>query len=177
MERLVRSLNKKDNLVTIGRVIKSWGNKGEILVQPITYDPDRFFLLEEVCFSNGEKAQWRQIRNIRRHGKNLIISISDCTNLDDADSFKHQYIRIDKSESPQLPEGQYYYYELEGMNVYTIDNDFLGKIESIMQAGEADVYIVKDDDGKETLIPAIRDFIVSIDVDNKKMVVKPLEMI
>lgn len=169
--------NNQDNLVTIGRVIKPWGNAGELLVEPLTFNPDRFFLLKGVFFIKDNDMQCREIEGIRKHSKNLIIKIAGCCNFDDADRLRHFYIKIDKSESPKLPEGQYYYYELEGINVQTINGEMIGSIVSIMQAGETDVYVIKDEHGKETLIPAIKDSILSIDVVNKKMVVKPLEMI
>ncbi|MCX8027578.1 MAG: ribosome maturation factor RimM [Thermodesulfovibrionales bacterium] len=174
MERYQSNLN---NLITVGRVIKSWGLKGEILVEPLTFDVDRFHSLSEVCFCKDNNLQIRKIKHIKRHGKNLVIGVSDCHNLDDAEALKHCYIKIDKSMSPRLPNGVYYYYELEGIEVETIEGEILGIVESIMQAGETDVYVVKDVYGKETLIPAIKDTILSVDVANKKMVVKPLEMI
>lgn len=177
MARLERSQSSTNNLITIGRVIKSWGTKGEILVEPLTFSIERFNDLDKICFCKGDSLQYKKIEYVKRHGKNLILGISDCTNIDEAETLRHCYIKIDRSQSPKLPDGVYYYYEIEGIFVETVDGEVLGCVVSIMRVGETDVYVVKDDYGKETLIPAIKDTILSIDVNNKKMVVKPLEMI
>jgi len=163
-----------EGLVTIGRVLREWGVKGEVIVQPLTFDPKRFSELNEVAVQVQDSIEQRKIRLVRLHKNNLLIAFEGCETPEDARRYRGALIKIKESESPKLPEGVYYHYQIIGLGVYTVDGDYLGKIMSIFETGSNDVYVVRGED-KEYLIPAIKDVIKEIDLEAKKMIVKLME--
>ncbi len=164
-------------LITIGRVLRPFGPKGDLLVEPLTFNPDRFNELYKVALDNGSGLLWLSINDVKRHGKNLILSFVEIDNIEKARALTGSYIKIDKALSPPLPEGSYYHYQLEGLAVYDHKGDYLGKVQYIMQGGGADVYVVTNQEGEEHLIPAIRDVVLSVDLKGKKILVRLLEMV
>ncbi len=167
----------QNDLITIGRVLRPLGPDGDILVEPLTFNPDRFYELNKV-FLDSDKGRLRlSISQVKRQGTRLILRFLEIDSIEKAKPLTHSYIKIDKALSPPLPEGSYYHYQLEGLGVFDHRGDYLGKVEYIMQAGGADIYVVRDEEGGEHLIPAIRDVILSIDLHRKKIIVRPLEIV
>lgn len=169
------SIDNKD-LAVIGKIIKTVGLKGEVVVEPMTYDPNRFFDLKKVCIKDSEGTRLVTIKSVRFHKKSIAICFNGCHSQEDVAPLIGSLIMINKKESPPLPEGTYYYYQLENLDVFDEQGQFLGRITEIMKAGGADVYTVKNNDGRELLIPSIKDSILNIDLEQKKMIVKVLEM-
>lgn len=168
-------MHKKDeSFVTIGRVLREWGLKGEVIVLPLTFDPKRFSKLKEVAVQVQDRIEQKKIRSERPYKNNLLIGFEGCETLEDARRYRGALIKIKESESPKLPDGVYYYYQIIGLGIYTIDGDYLGKITSIFETGSNDVYVVRGED-REYLIPAIKDVIKEVDLEAKKMTVKPME--
>lgn len=161
-------------LVTIGRILREWGVKGEVVVQPLTFDPKRFSELNEVAVQVQNRIEQKKIRSVRPHKNNLLIAFEGCETPEDARRYRGALIKIKESESPKLPEGVYYHYQIIGLGVYTIDGEYLGKITSIFETASNDVYVVRGEE-REYLIPAIKDVIREINLGAKKMIVKLME--
>lgn len=168
-------MNAEESLVTVGRVVREWGLRGEVIVQPLTFDPKRFSELKEVTVQVKNRIEQKKIGSVRLHKNNLLITFSGCETPEDARRYRGALIKIKESESPKLPDGVYYHYQIIGLNVYAINGEYLGKIKSILETGSNDVYIVRGED-REYLIPAIKDVVKEIDLESKKMIVKPMEV-
>lgn len=80
---------------------------------------------------------------------------------------RNTYILVDRDSLEKLPEGVYYIADLIGLEVYTQENILIGKVEDIFSTGSNDVYVVKDEEGKEKLLPGIDEVIKQIDIENK----------
>ena len=91
-----------------------------------------------------------------------------------AEKLRGHNIVMDKADLGNLPEGRYYAFEIEGLEVYDTENNFLGKIIEVLQTGSNDVYIVKNNEGKELLIPALKKVVKNIDLSEGKMLVSLL---
>ena len=87
------------------------------------------------------------------------------------EKFKNCYIKIERKDAVKLPKDSYFIVDLIGLEVFTEEESSLGKIEDIFKTGSNDVYVVKDELGKQTLLPAIKDVIKNVDLENKKMIV------
>lgn len=163
-------------LVTVGRVTKEWGLKGEVLVSPLTFDPGRLWDLKKVAIefklsqNRQGTLQWVDIVPVRHHGNLLLIGIKGVETPEDARKYRGALIQARQSESPGLPEGVYYQHQIIGLSVYTVAGERLGTVDSIMETGSNDVYVIKGS-GKEYLLPAISDVIKKIDVVSGEMVV------
>ncbi|NTU42533.1 MAG: 16S rRNA processing protein RimM [Nitrospirales bacterium] len=163
------------SLVAIGRVLKEWGIRGEFLVIPMTFDPERFLDLSEIVMGDVPGAL-RKIRSVRFHKDLILMGIEGCSTPEDARKLRGALLRIEKGESPPLPEGTYYHYQIIGLEVYTTDGRCLGRVESIMETKGNDIYVVKGDGG-EHLIPSIRDWVRKIDLEEGRMVVEPMDTV
>ena len=115
-----------------------------------------------------------RVKGIRPHKGVLLVSLYDCDTRNAALELIGSEALIERSELPKLPKGEYYHFEIEGVEVFTKDNTSIGTIEGVLSTRSNDVYIVKGDSG-EILIPAVDDIIVGIDTDKKKMIVRPPE--
>lgn len=166
----------EEYIVTVGKILREWGLNGEVIVLPLTFDPKRFLKLREVALQSSGKIEYKKIRSARPHKGNILLAFNGCKTRDEAKKYRDALIKIKSSESPKLPEGVYYHYQIIDLNVYTIEGDYLGKIVSIVETGSNDVYVVKGDN-REYLIPAIKDAVKEIDLKSKKMIVKLMEAV
>jgi len=160
-------------LVTVGMVLKEWGVRGEVLARSLTFDPARFLELREVVIECGGSREGRTIESVSLRKGRLVLKLSQCETPEDARRYRGATIRIRQTESPPLPEGVFYHYQIEGLEVYTTAGVCLGRVVEIMETGSNDVYVVQGR-GQEHLIPAIRDVIASVDLNAGRMVVRPL---
>ncbi len=166
----------EEELIIIGKILKEWGVNGEVLVEPLTYDPQRFFQIKDIAIQSIGEPEWRVIKSVKKHKENLILNIEGFNNPENARRYRGALIKIRKSESPPLPKDVYYHYQIIGLMVYTFDGKYLGKIESIIETGDVDVYVIKGEDkSEEYMIPAIKDIIIDINLESNKMVIKPME--
>jgi 16S rRNA processing protein RimM len=110
------------------------------------------------------------VRQAKPHKRNVLLSLRGIENCDDAKALVGSEIFIRKKELPELDDGTYYWFEIIGLEVLTIDNRYLGCVESIIETGSNDVYVVKDPGkGSEILIPALETVVDKIDLDAKTM--------
>jgi len=169
-------MKDKEELITIGRVLKEWGLKGELLILPLTYDNRRFSELSEVVIKHKDLTERKKLRSVKPHKHNLLIGIEGCSTPEDAKKYSSALMQIERSTSPKLPEGAYYHYQIIGIDVYTIDGCHLGQVKSIFETGSNDVYVVAGDE-KEYLIPAIKEVIQEIDLEANKMIVRLMDAV
>jgi 16S rRNA processing protein RimM len=156
----------------LGKVIKTRGLHGCLKVMSYAQKQDVFDGLKHIFVekSPGEKKEY-QVEKIEISGKFLFIQLHEINDLDTAASLVGCSIFLPKELLPPLPEDEYYWSDIIGLEVVSQDGKILGKIESIFSTGSNDVYVCKD--GKrETLIPAITDVIDKIDLKNGFMKVK-----
>lgn len=118
---------------------------------------------------DGREAHY-EINWVKPHTGTPLISFKGVTNRDQATKLVGSKLFIPESELPELDEDTYYWYELIGIEVYTSEEEFLGRIESIIETGSNDVYVVKKKQ-KEVLIPALESVVLEIDLQQKRMVV------
>lgn len=161
------------DLISVGEIIKAQGIRGEVKVIPHTDNPKRFGKIRRVYFKNC--AGWREltIESYRKFKHFVLLKFLGIDDLTAASSLGRGLLMIPRSERPELPNGRYYYDQIEGLKVYTTAGKYLGAIERILETGANDVYIIKDG-SREILIPALKSVIKVIDLEQTKMIVEPL---
>ena len=117
----------------------------------------------------GREASY-EINWVKPHTGTPLVSFKGITNRDQAKTLIGAELFIPQSELPELDEDTYYWRDLIGIEVYTKTEEFLGRIESIIETGSNDVYVVKRDE-KEVLIPALEAVVVEIDLAHNRMLV------
>ncbi|MBI4744242.1 MAG: 16S rRNA processing protein RimM [Actinobacteria bacterium] len=159
--------------ILVGKIDKAHGIKGEVIVASHSDFPERFESdnIVYVSLRNGEKQELK-IEKSRIHQDRYIIKFYNIDTRNDAEKLRGLTLEIQSEQLASLPEGEYWHHDIIGLDVYTENDEFLGTISEIMENPANDIYVVKIPDKKEILLPAIKDVILNIDLDNKKMKVK-----
>jgi len=168
-------LNKKMDFITIGEIVKTRGLRGCMKVLSFVDTQDISAELEFVYTqdNSGQKKLYN-LRKIDISGKFLFVELDGIDDVDLAKTFVGCKIVIPGNMLKELPEGEYYWKDIIGLDVYSEEGKLLGQIESVFPTGSNDVYVCKGGE-REILLPAIADVIKSIDIDRKIMNVKLIE--
>jgi len=163
-------------LFLIGKIVNTQGIKGEVRITPFTFDIKRFDLLDEVILKK-EKFEDKiiSIEKVRYHKQFVIIKFKNIDDMNTAETLKNYEIFITEDKAIPLEENEYYHVDLYDMEVYAEDNEFLGTIQKIIETGANDVYVIQKEGEKDLLIPAIRQCVLNVDVENKKMLIHLME--
>ncbi|ASN05748.1 ribosome maturation factor RimM [Virgibacillus necropolis] len=165
-----------EKMFNIGKIINTHGIRGEVKVHRISDFDDRFEVGETLLLVMENKQPIQlEIDSHRTHKGFELISFKGFNNINDVEHFKGSYLKITESQLTDLEEDEYYYHEIIGCNVYSINEEMLGTIKEILSPGANDVWVVKQPKGKDLLIPYIEDVVKSIDIDAKKVVIEPME--
>lgn len=166
-----------EKLALVGKITGFHGVKGELKVFPLTNNRDRFYELNRVFLAKEDKSKNLftdykvHIENVFYHKGNIIVKLKEFKSRDEVKNLKGYFISILKSERPALPEGEYYYDEIIGLEVFNENGDYLGTITEINETGSNDVYIVREGEN-EFLLPALKQVVKEIDLENGKMKVE-----
>ena len=158
--------------LAVGRVLRPHGVRGDLLLQVLTDFPERLEPGGTVYV--GEEAVPYLLTKAHVHGQHLIVHLTGCDDIDAGQGFRNQLIQIRRQAAAPLPEGQYYFHQLIGLEVVTEEGEALGRLEEVVETGANDVYVVKNDQG-EVLLPAIKSVIRQIDLEAGVMTVHLLE--
>lgn len=164
-----RELTPPEFLI-VGRIIAPWAIRGEVKVQVVTDFPDRL-AAQKLVYVNACPLR---IESSRPHKQHLVLKLATIDSVEAAEGLRGQDLTIPSSELCPLPEGQYYQFQLIGLDVLTTDGEYLGRIADIMSTASNDVYIVEGERG-EILIPAIEDVVKSIDLEKGKIIIEAIE--
>ena len=158
-------------LITIGKVIKPFGVKGEMKIEPLTDFPERFTgLLRVYLVSPRGKELACEVRSVRYAGGTPYLLLSGYDSPEDAKALNGWFIKVPEAEVMPLPEGSYYWFELIGMEVLSESGEKLGTIVEVFETGSNDVYVMKRG-GKEVYIPATKEIVKQVDRKAKRMVI------
>jgi len=159
----------------IGTIAKCIGLKGEVAVNPDTFDITRFFDLESVFVGRTDTTvDLLSIESVRLHKERPIIKFETVHSRDDAEQLTGMLLFVDEKDRIDLPEGQFFIHDIIGMSVYTVDDRFVGNVQEVLPLPAHNVYVISDGE-KEVMIPAVDEFIDSIDEKNKIIRIKPIE--
>ncbi len=157
----------------VGQIVNTHGIKGGLKVIPLTDDIKRFEELKWVYMEGSEEKF--HIQKVQYQTNNVIIIFKDLNDINLVEKYKKKYLFIDETQKRILPEDTYYIVDIVGLDVYTVDNVYLGKVKDILQAGSNEVYVIANEEGKEYLIPSVKEFIPVIDIEAGKIIVDPIE--
>lgn len=155
----------------LGQIVNTFGIKGMVKVKPFTDNIEQFEELEKIYIKNKSGKKEYQIQEVKFHKQMVLIKFEGIDNPEDAELLRNSYVLINRKDTKPLEEGTYYIVDLLGSEVYTDENILLGKVEDIFNTGSNDIYVVKDELGKQILLPGIPDVIKQVDIENKKITV------
>jgi 16S rRNA processing protein RimM len=162
-------------LITIGRIVKPHGVKGEVKIEPLTDHAGRFRELRRVFLTSpAGKPQERAVRSVRYQGVAPLLLLAGCDGPEAARALNGWLVQIPEEDALPLPEGQYYWFELIGMEVLSEAGERLGVIVNIFPTGSNDVYVMQAG-GKEVYLPATKEVVRQVDRKAKRMVIRVLD--
>ena len=164
-----------DKYLEIGQIVNTFGIKGMVKVKPFSDDIRRFDKLKNVYIKKNSIEEKYIIEEVKYHKQMVLIKFKGIDKIEEAELLKNSYILINREDEEPLEEGVYYIVDLLGLDDYTDENILLGNLEDIYNTGSNDIYVVKDENGKQILLPGIPDVIKEVDIENKKIIVHLLK--
>ncbi len=159
----------------LGQIVNVKGLKGEVKVNSFTDDNTKFERIPKVFIKRKETLTEYEIEKVGYNKNQVIIKFKNVDTVEEAEKLRNSYIVVDREIFGELPEGVYYIADLIGLDVFTESNEYLGKVDDIFSTGSNDVYVVKDELGKQKLLPGIDEVIKVIDIEAGKIIVNLIE--
>ena len=143
-------------MLRVGKITNTHGIKGDLKVLPLTDYFERFEELEWV-YIEGFKDKF-YIENIKYKPTLVILSFEGYGDINLVEKFKDRYLLIDESQRRILPEDTYYIADIIGLDVFTVKDEYIGKVVDIIQTGSSEVYVIRMNNLKEIMIPSVKEF-------------------
>lgn len=159
----------------IGQIVNTSGLKGVIKVKPFTDDITKFNNFKTIYISIKKELKEFKIEQVRFSKNMVFLKLEGIDTIEEAENYRNLYLKIKRDKDEELEEGSYYIVDIIGCKVYTDEQKELGKVDDVFSTGSNDVYVVKDEVGKQILLPAIKEVIKNIDIENKTITVHLLE--
>lgn len=159
----------------LGQIVNVKGLKGEVKVNSFTDDNTKFERIPKVFIKQKGNLKEYEIEKVGYNKNQVIIKFKNIDTVEEAEKLRNSYIVVDREIFGELPEGVYYIADLIGLKVFTESNEYLGKVDDIFSTGSNDVYVVKDELGKQKLLPGIDEVIKVIDIESGKIIVNLIE--
>lgn len=160
-----------DGLLRVGVITSPHGIKGEVKVYPTTDDPQKFKRLKSVILYNGKEEKTVDITGVKFFKQFVIVKLKQCNSMNEAELLRKQELYITKEQSGTCGEDENFVADLIGLRVVTDEGEILGRLTDVMETGANDVYVVEMENGKEVLLPAIKQCILQVDLEKQEMLV------
>ena len=160
-----------EDLLKVGVITTTHGVRGEVKVFPTTDEAERFLELDYVLLDTGRELRKLEIQNVKFFKNLAILKFKGIDNINDIEMYKGKDLWIPREEGQELEEGEYYVADLIGMNVLLEDGTVFGTLKDVMETGANDVYVIDTKDRGEVLLPAIRECILDVNVEESTMTV------
>ncbi len=159
----------------IGQVVNTVGLKGEIKINPFTDNLEQFDKGKKIILEKNKNQTEFEIEQVRFHKLQVILKLKGIDIIEEAEKLRNSYVIVKRKDKEELPDDTYYIVDLIGLNVYLEDNTLLGEITDVFPTGSNDVYVVKTEEGKQILLPAIKDVVKEVNLSENKMIINLIE--
>lgn len=156
--------------VAIGEIVRPHGVRGEVRVRPLTAHPERFLHLEEVYVEGVP----RRVRAARVAAGDVILALEGCHDRDAAALLRGRLLEVDAPRVHPLPEGEYYWFQLCGLRVFTTEGRRVGRVVDVEPNPAHDLLVVEEEGARPRrfLIPAVRALVAEVDLEGGRLVVR-----
>ncbi len=164
-----------EDLFQVGIITSTHGVKGEVKVYPTTDDVRRFKKLKEIILDTGKEHVALELESVKYFKQMVILKFKGIDTLNEVEKFRQKSLYVTRANAVRLRKDEYFIADLIGLKVVDEENKELGTLEDVMLTGANDVYVIKLLNGKELLLPAIKQCILDVDMENRCMQVHVLE--
>ncbi len=165
----------KQEYFEIGQIVNHFGIKGMVKVNPFTDDISQFETLKKLLLEKDGKLIEIEVEETKYSKNQVLLKLKGIDTIEEAEKYRGSYLKIARKDARKLPEGTYFIADLIGLPVYTEEGILLGNVDDIYNSGANDIYVVKDSLGKQILLPATKEVIKQVDIENEKIVVHLLK--
>ena len=160
-----------EDILRVGVITTTHGVRGEVKVFPTTDSAERFLDMEYVLLDTGRELKELHIQNVKFYKNQALLKFKEINNINDIEKYKGCELWIRREDAQELSEDEYYVADLLGMKVVLEDGSYFGTLKDVMETGANDVYIVTTEQGDEVLLPAIKECILDVDIEENVMTV------
>ena len=160
-----------EDLLQVGVITSTHGIRGEVKVFPTTDDPNRFRKLKQGILDTGKEQLEMEIASVKFFKNMVIVKFKGIDDINDVEKYRKAGIYVTRENAIPLGENEYFIADLIGLHVVSDDEEELGVIDDVLQTGANDVYIVKKEQTPDLLIPAIKDCIKNVNIEEGTMMV------
>lgn len=157
--------------LSIGQIINTHGLRGAVKVYPLTDDISRFEKLKEVYVEENDGIVKYKVESVKFLSSTVSVKLKGIDSEEAANKLRGSYIKVDRKSAVKLPKDTYFICDLIDLEVYDEKGLLLGTVKDVLQTGSNDVYVIQSS-GKDILIPALKDIVKKIDLENKKILVE-----
>jgi 16S rRNA processing protein RimM len=164
-------VSDRADAVAVGRVTRVHGIHGEVSVLPLSEVEGRFRPGSVLALGDGRRLTVERVRTNRGR---LLVSFREVADRTAAEALPGQYLLVAASEVPAAPEGAFWPHQLVGSEVVTDAGRSLGTLVEVIANPANDLWVARSEDGAEVLIPALRDVVVHVDLEARRVIVHPI---
>lgn len=161
-----------EELYQVGAITQTHGIKGEVKVFPLTDDISRFKNMKNLLLDGGKEGYIElEVENVRQQKNLVILKFKGIDNINDIEKYKGKGLYVTKDNRVKLKADEYFIADLIGCEVYTDENpdEKFGEISDVMETGANDVYDIELTTGGNVLLPAIKECILKVDVEARRV--------
>lgn len=159
----------------VGVITSTHGVRGEVKVFPTTDDPHRFKRLKEVILDTGKDEIVLEVEGVKFFKQFVILKFKGFDNINDIEKYRQKSLYVTRQNAVRLKKDEYFVADLMGMKVVDEQNAEIGILKDVMETGANDVYVITMTDGRELLLPAIKQCILHVDMESNVMQVHVLD--
>lgn len=164
-----------EELLQVGVISSTHGIKGEVKVFPTTDDVNRYKKLKEVWLDTGKEKMLLHPESVKFFKQFVIVKFKEFSSINEIEAYKGKSLYVDRQNAVRLRKDEYFIADLIGLTVLTDEGETFGVMKDVMQTGANDVYVVERQNGDEVLLPAIKECVKEIDMENGRITVHIME--
>ena len=164
-----------EKLLKVGVISSTHGLKGEVKVFPTTDDVKRFRQLKEVLLDAGDEKPVLQIEQVKFFKQFVILKFKGIDDIEDVQKYKGKDLLVTRENAVELKKDEYFIADLIGVSVISDDNSLREILKDVIQTGANDVYVIDLEDGRQLLLPAIKECVLMVDLDENIMKIHVLD--
>ena len=158
-----------EKLLQVGVITSTHGIRGEVKVFPTTDDPKRFKKLKQVILDTGKEKRDLEVESVKFFKQFVILKFKGIDNINEVERYKRCPLLVTRDHAVPLQEDEYFIADMIGMQVVTEDGALFGTLKDVIETGANDVYIIESSEHGEVLVPAIKECILDINIEEQKM--------
>lgn len=160
-----------EDLLQVGVITTTHGVRGEVKVFPTTDDPARFKKLKNVVLDTGKELVDLEVAGVKFFKNMVIVKFKGIDNINDVEKYRKKSLYVTRENAVKLKKNEYFIADLIGLQAESDEGEDLGELSDVLQTGANDVYVLSKEGTDDILLPAIRECVKEVDLENGKIIV------